>query len=191
MTPTAQTQPTVVQARIESAGAAGAEALQTQTPVATDQRELVSVLNGGKVQDLTYPTSSNAATDGSFPENGAVEWFIPLNMNVRLGRLKILDLEGTDVGKVVRVRQAESGFVIAQIYIHPGEGGYLDIPYGNYLVSIAEGPRWYGRPRYFGPSGSYFNALRLLQVGPDELTEQILPGNSGGRQMMSTPGTLF
>lgn len=156
--------------------------------------ELASILDGRHIQDLTHIDNVTPAgyvvNASEFPPSSTIEWFVPFNADLQLGKFIIWDKSGDRTSKVIRLRQAQTGIVIAQAYIRAGDGVYLMLPIGDYVMTVAMGNQWFGKPAYFGPAGAYLNTNQLVHVIRGESERHLLPAAQGG-PMTPLPAQQF
>ncbi len=55
----------------------------------------------------------------------------------------------------VRILEAGTNAVVAQVFVRDGETCTIDLPGGYYLLHVASGSNWYGAEDLFGPETTY------------------------------------
>jgi hypothetical protein len=155
-------------------------------------KDVTSVLDGTKTQDLTRPAfvvPVRVDTMGRvFPPSGTTETFFPFDPSLTLGRFTFEDQSRNGRSKVVRLRQAVTGLVVSQTYLAPGQGFYIDLPIGDYTMTVQEGRLWRGRPAYFA-DGRVLRSSSVVAVRRGITSERMVPEGEG-RRMINAGGTF-
>jgi hypothetical protein len=95
-----------------------------------------------------------------FPATGAVIWY---TAHTGSGApLTIAAPADSTRNHVVQLGDWASGKVVATVPIRAGETAQLEVPLGQYSITIASGDRWYGPEKLFGPAGETRKALAAM-----------------------------
>jgi hypothetical protein len=95
-----------------------------------------------------------AAPVVAFPDNGSrVD-------HTRLENVAPFEVssEGKTSNFLVRLRDAETGALITDLYLRPGRTAKVSVPLGRFRLLIASGSVWYGTELLFGDKGGYSEA---------------------------------
>ena len=88
---------------------------------------------------------------------------------------------------VIKIKTPDSEYEIISFFVEEGKSACENVPAGEYSISYATGPSWYGEDRLFGSSMRCYKAAYTLTFGPPagksgwemELIQQLGPDGKG------------
>lgn len=118
---------------------------------------------------------TNRHTALPFPETGQVHWYTHAGEGSGAS-LTIAAPSLSGRNHVVQLGDWSTGKVIAMIPIRAGETAQLEVPLGQYSITIASGDRWLGPEKLFGSSGELrkvVSAMHFYKTGLQTMGHRI------------------
>lgn len=99
--------------------------------------------------------------DQAFPQTGEVNWYIPTTQG-ETAPLTIVAPVGSKHHFALKLADWHSGRPVALIPVRSGETAKIEMPLGEYQVTIASGRSWRGVDKLFGRTGEVRRAVAPL-----------------------------
>lgn len=113
---------------------------------------------------LMYYLAKNfldSKVDVPFPTTGEVLWYVPVQEKQGAPLTISAPVDGTR-NFAVRLTDWANGGLVAIVPVRGGETAQLQVPLGQYQITIASGKRWQGPERMFGMTGELRKAVAPL-----------------------------
>ena len=86
----------------------------------------------------------------AFPANGTVAYPAGKAPPAATSRFSVKDESEDGRLKVVRFRAPDASEMVAELYLHPGQSGEVELRPGIYRLHISSGRNWLGPDAHFG-----------------------------------------